>query len=91
MADAKFRLIPFWALTKFGLLFGTPLVLLFIYGQPALLINYSWNGNARASVYSRCEYLTMLDGWRVVRPSAGINNCPLIAFFPFEFSHLIGE
>ncbi|MBL4761026.1 MAG: hypothetical protein JKY80_09340 [Mariprofundaceae bacterium] len=46
MADAKFRLIPFWALTKFGLLFGTPLVLLFIYGQPALLINYSWNGNA---------------------------------------------
>lgn len=91
IADGKFRFAFFWTMTKFALLLGIPLALLFIYGQPALRIKYLWNGNARAPVYSQCDYLTLLDGWKIVHPYLAVNNCPLIAFFPFELSHLIGE
>lgn len=91
IADDQFRLMYFGALIKLVLILGIPLALLFIYGQPSLRIKYTWNGNSHAPVYSQCDYLTLLNGWRDVRPYPAINNCPLIAFFPFKISHLIGE
>ncbi len=91
IADAKLRLLSFGGLARFVFVLGVPLALLLIYGQPALRIKYHWNGNIHAPVYSQCEYLTLLDGWRDVRPQFGVNNCPLIGFFPFEFSMITGD
>jgi len=67
-----------------------PLTLLSIYGQPALRIQYVWNGNPSAPVYSKCGYYTAFDGWKTVRPLPAVNNCPLVAFFPFDIAKLIG-
>jgi len=89
IADRKFGLLPWGSLIRFGLIFGVPLALLFIYGQPALRIQYQWSGNRAHPIYHQCDYLTLFNGWRDVHPRFGY--CPLVTTFPFELSHLIGE
>lgn len=89
-AARKLKKNPLWPLFKLGLVIVVPLALLSIYGQPALRVQYTWNGHTAAPVYSRCDYYTAFDGWKIVHPAPGINNCPLIAFFPFHIEKLLG-
>lgn len=59
------------------------------FGQPALRIQYEWSGSRSHPIYRQCDYLTLFNGWRDVRPRYGY--CPLITSFPFELHHLTGE
>jgi len=67
-----------------------PLLLLMWFGSPALRMSYTWNGNKYAPVYSECLYLNLISGWEKIYPSFGVNNCPLVGFFPFDITTLIG-
>lgn len=66
-----------------------PLLLLAWFGSPALRMSYRWDGNHQAPVYSHCLYLNLTSGWEYVDPRYGVNNCPLIAFFPFDIINFI--
>ncbi len=79
-----------WPIIKLSAVIIIPLALLLIYGQPALRIQYWYHGSRDYPMYTRCQYLTLLDGWRDIRPPFGVNNCPLVGFFPFHFSDLTG-
>jgi len=89
MADGKYRYALMGAILKLGLMVAIPLGALHYYGQPALRIQYEWNGNRNYPVYYQCDYLTLLNGWRDVHPRFGY--CPMVTTFPFELSHLTGE
>nr|WP_306266993.1 amino acid transporter [Pararhizobium sp. IMCC3301] len=80
----------FWAaLAKVIAVPMIPLLLLMWFGSPALRMSYRWNGDHQASVYSHCLYLNLMSGWEHVDPLYGVNNCPLITFFPFNIVNFI--
>lgn len=82
----------FWAsLAKVIAIPMIPLLLLMWFGSPALRMSYRWNGNEHAPVYSECLYLDLTSGWQEIIPPFGVNNCPLVGFFPFNISNFIGD
>lgn len=88
--NADYKLwMPLWMpVAKIGAVIGVPLILLSLYGQPALRMQYTWNGNERFQVYFKCDYLTLLDGWKRIENDNG-TYCPLIEFFPVDLSKLL--
>lgn len=68
---------------------GLPILLMVFLGQPAMRIQYRWNGDADFPVYSWCRYATFFNGTYVVAPPYGPDKCPLFATAPFLLSHLI--
>ena len=87
-ADYKLRM-PYWLpLAKIGAVIGIPLILLALYGQPALRMQYTWNGNDYMPIYFKCEYLTLFDGFKRVDAKYG-TDCPLIGFVPLDLSELL--
>ena len=80
-----------WTLAKFIALPLIPVLLLVWFGSPALRVTYVWNGNDRAPVYSECLYLNLTSGWQRVHPPYAVNNCPLVAFAPFNITNFFGE
>lgn len=89
IADGKYKYSLSSTLLKLGLMVTIPIGLLHFYGQPALRIQYEWSGSRTHPIHHQCDYLTLFDGWRDVRPRYGY--CPLITSFPFELHHLTGE
>lgn len=82
----------FWsAATRMTLIFGLPLAALLYYGQPGLRMQYWYHGDRASPIYTRYQYVTLFDGWRDIRPPLGIGMCPIIGFFPFELSDLMGS
>ncbi|WP_127599596.1 amino acid transporter [Nitratireductor alexandrii] len=75
-------------LFKLVLLVGVPLLLLSLYGQPALRFEYTWYGNENARTHTRCVYLA-LDGWHVIRPPYGFNQCPIIKLLPIDLMNFL--
>lgn len=73
---------------KLGLLVCVPLLLMSLYGQPALRFEYTWHGNESARIHTRCVYLA-LDGWHVIRPPYGVNQCPLVDTLPIDLSSFL--
>jgi len=74
---------PLKMLLKLLLVPLIPLGLLWWFGSPALLTKYQYNGSHSSPVMSECNYLT-LNGWQVVYPSYGYNQCPIITLLPFD-------
>lgn len=70
-------------LARVLILLVVPLLALAIFGQPALRIEYTWQGHRNAPIYTRCVYLG-LDGWHDDRPPFGINQCPLVTLLPLD-------
>lgn len=89
IAKAKTRSIFLASLFKFALMVAIPVGLLVHFGQPALRIKYTYSGPyERPTQYHECDYITLFDGWREVRPRFG--HCPLVTTFPFKIEHLTG-
>ncbi|EFO34080.1 amino acid transporter [Roseibium sp. TrichSKD4] len=87
-ADYKLRM-PYWLpFAKIGAVIGVPLILLSLCGQPALRMQYTWNGNGLFPVYFKCDYLTLFDGWRHIENRGG-TYCPVIGLFPLDLSKLL--
>lgn len=87
----KFYWEPLWTLAKLLAVPAIPIVLMLIYGQPGLRIQYWYvSEGANYRVYSRCQYWTVFDGWKDIRPGYGMNQCPLVGWFPFHLNQLIG-
>lgn len=61
-----------------------PLGLLWWFGGPAILTTYQHRG----SHMSECNYLT-LNGWRVVHPHYGVNQCPGLTLLPFDMNSFL--
>ena len=80
----------FWpALVKVLAVPVIALVLLLVFGQPALRIQYTYRGSMERPVYERCLYLTALSGWRNVTVRAGSDGhaeCAFVRTFPFTLS-----
>ena len=91
MAEHKLRGSPLGTLLKLGLIIGGPLVLLHVYGQPALRFQYTYTGSYQYPIYRHCRYITLLNGWRDVTRGFGVNQCPLIGFFPFNIKQISGD
>ena len=87
----KFYWSPFWALLKLTAIPAIPIILMLIYGQPGLRMQYWWQGSDESRSYTRCQYLVLFDGWQDFRPAPGINQCLLMGWFPFTLKHLTGE
>ena len=69
-------------------IFGLPLgiiAVLYFFGSPALLIQYTYTGSQDAKLYHHCTYLS-LNGWHEVLPGYSFNQCPTLKFVPFKFS-----
>lgn len=65
-----------------------PLGLLWYFGGPALLTTYKYHGSHDAPMMSECNYLT-LNGWRVVTPGYGYNQCPGLTLLPFDIKSFL--
>ena len=74
---------PTKVLLKLAAMPLVPLAFLAVFGGPALLTSYEYRGRASAPNMTQCDYLT-LQGWRVVRPSHGVNQCAGITLLPFD-------
>lgn len=88
-ADHKLRAPIWWTLAQISTLIATPLVLLHLYGQPALRMQATYlAGHDEYRNYTECHYLTLLDGWRTVIPAPGFNQCPTVTLLPFDLTQL---
>ncbi|MEP5729996.1 MAG: hypothetical protein ABJL67_11585 [Sulfitobacter sp.] len=74
---------PLKVLVKIAAIPIMPLLFLWMFGGPALLTTYDYRGRESAPNMIKCDYLT-LQGWRVVRPSSGVNQCAGITLLPFD-------
>lgn len=74
---------PLKMLLKLAMVPLIPLGLLWYFGGPALLTTYQYSGSHSSPVMSECNYIT-LNGWRVVHPSYGYNQCSIITLLPFD-------
>lgn len=66
-----------------------PIVTMWVFGQPALRLEYRWNGNANYPVFSWCRYGTVFNGTFETTPPYALDNCPLIVAAHFHPSQLI--
>ncbi len=63
------------------------LLALIWFGSPAIRIAYTWNGNQYAPYYHRCDYLSLLHGWKRLS-----GHCPFfITTHPVTLSDFYGS
>lgn len=76
---------PLKMLLKLAMVPLIPLGFLWWFGGPALLTTYQYHGSRENPMMTRCDYLT-LQGWHVVTPGYGVNQCPGLTLLPFDIN-----
>lgn len=79
-----------FGILKILILISLPLASMWIWGQPALRIQYSYVpfGTDGDRIYQTCRYVTLFNGTFEISPPPYLNNCPLITLVNFSPSQL---